>query len=95
MDVAEPRLSFVCYLTLLSTPSLYLVLSLKPKIAYCMRGGKINWNANMADCKVLQFNCILSGGHKLNMAAAQTRLSMCVLVRCVLVCTITKLMPFN
>lgn len=45
-----------------------------------MRGGKINWNANVAACKVLQFNCILSGGRKLNMAVAQTRLSMCVCV---------------
>lgn len=43
-----------------------------------MRDGKINWNANVAACKVLQFNCILSGGRKLNMAVAQTRLSMCV-----------------
>lgn len=40
-----------------------------------MRDGKINWNANVAACKVLQFNCILSGGRKLNMAVAQTRLS--------------------
>lgn len=48
-----------------------------------MRDGKINWNANVAACKVLQFNCILSGGRKLNMAVAQTRLSMCVCVRTV------------
>lgn len=46
-----------------------------------MRDGKINWNANVAACKVLQFNCILSGGRKLNMAVAQTRpVHVCVCV---------------
>lgn len=43
----------------------------------CVCAGKINWNANAAASKVLQFHCILSGGHKLNMAAPK---SVCVCV---------------